>query len=93
MDAECVELCDVLNELPGITTCESCCGHGVYPFQIFFNAVHVKNLRPILLALDAHENWYVTATWASGSDSIYFSLTGPLDADTRILIDTINKNS
>lgn len=27
MDKECVELCDALNELEGVETFESCCGH------------------------------------------------------------------
>jgi hypothetical protein len=27
MDKECISFCDALNELPGVTTFESCCGH------------------------------------------------------------------
>lgn len=36
MDAECVSLCDALNTLPGVTTLESCSGHGKSPFMIWF---------------------------------------------------------
>ncbi len=36
-DPEVVELCNAMNALPGITTLESCCGHGKIPFRIFFH--------------------------------------------------------
>lgn len=36
MDPEVVDLCNAMNALPGIRTFESCCGHGKYPFQIWF---------------------------------------------------------
>jgi len=35
-DPEVVPLCKALNTLPGIETIESCCGHGEYPFRIWF---------------------------------------------------------
>lgn len=35
-DPECVALCRVMNSLPGITTIESCCGHGISSFGVFF---------------------------------------------------------
>jgi hypothetical protein len=36
MDAECVDLCNALNTLPGIKTVKSCCGHGTSPFAVWF---------------------------------------------------------
>jgi hypothetical protein len=36
-DPEVVELCRALNDLPGIATTNSCCGHGKSPFCIFFD--------------------------------------------------------
>ena len=36
MDKECVELCDALNDIPGIETTESCCGHGKDGFRVWF---------------------------------------------------------
>ena len=36
MDDECIELCNVLNTLPGVTTFESCCGHYKHPYHIWF---------------------------------------------------------
>ena len=36
MDPEAVELCDVINAMPGLRTTDSCCGHGKTVFKIFF---------------------------------------------------------
>jgi hypothetical protein len=36
MDPECIKLCDALNELPGVRTIMSCCGHGRHPFTVDF---------------------------------------------------------
>lgn len=36
MDAECVALCDCLNDLPGVKTTESCCGHLKERYSIWF---------------------------------------------------------
>jgi hypothetical protein len=38
LDPECLKLCVALNKLPGITTEGSCCGHGNYPYRIYFRA-------------------------------------------------------
>ena len=35
MDEECIALCVAMNKLPGISTIESCCGHGKYPYRDF----------------------------------------------------------
>ncbi len=40
MDEEVIDLCNIMNELSGIETVDSCCGHGKDSFQIFFK---VKN--------------------------------------------------
>jgi len=36
MDKPCLALCAAMNQLPGIQTTESCCGHGTEPFRIWF---------------------------------------------------------
>lgn len=36
MDPEVVDLCKVINALPGVITSESCCGHGETPYRIWF---------------------------------------------------------
>jgi hypothetical protein len=42
MDEEVIPLCDALNSLIGITTIESCCGHGKETFTIFFRVQNYK---------------------------------------------------
>ena len=37
LDLEVRSLCKVMNDLPGVHTSESCCGHGKTPFSIFFH--------------------------------------------------------
>src|SRR5258708_32116345 len=51
MDPECVALCDVLNDMPGVRTCESCCGHGRHSFRIWFEIDVLDALRPLLTAI------------------------------------------
>lgn len=53
MDKEVIPLCDALNKLHGISTVESCCGHGKHPFRIFFIAETLDNLPPVAYFLDA----------------------------------------
>lgn len=36
MDNECIKICNYLNSLPDIETVDSCYGHGVDSFMIFF---------------------------------------------------------
>lgn len=50
MDKECIELCNILNKLPGITTTESCCGHGKDSFQIFLKVNKKINAGLFILA-------------------------------------------
>ena len=44
IDPEVVDLCNALNNIPGVRTSESCCGHGKEPFCIWFR---VKSLKPL----------------------------------------------
>ena len=44
MDDECVSICKTLNSLPGVTTYESCCGHGKAPFSVWFRCDNIGTL-------------------------------------------------
>jgi hypothetical protein len=44
MDAECVQLCDAMNALPGVETTESCCGHGKSEFHVWFKVTNPRGL-------------------------------------------------
>jgi hypothetical protein len=35
IDPEVIDLCNAINALPGLTTLESCCGHGTEPFTVY----------------------------------------------------------
>ena len=48
MDKECVLICDAINNISGLYTTESCCGHGRSEFNVHFNILNQKYL-PVLL--------------------------------------------
>lgn len=77
MDRECVALCDALNALPGITTYESCCGHGERPFWVFFFAASIEALAPIHRALE--HNWHIQVCHLDCPYRVTFLLEGPPD--------------
>ena len=83
MDPECVVLCDAMNTLFGIVTRESCCGHGVHPFRVWFSAGNFSQLKPIWNAIhglgwDWHR-WHVEATGYPAAEDVYFLLEGPVN--------------
>lgn len=53
LDAECVELCKVINSIRGLCTIESCCGHGKEPYHIFFTVKNLKDLPVLLYFVDS----------------------------------------
>jgi len=62
MDVECIPLCDALNSLPGIQTCESCCGHGKKPFAIWFRCTSELGLRFLGRCID-RRYWRYGNNW------------------------------
>jgi hypothetical protein len=52
LDKECVKLIEAMNTMPGIRTFESCCGHGDYPFRIWFFAESLEVLPELLYWFD-----------------------------------------
>ena len=44
VDCECVSICNTLNRLPGLTTFESCCGHELHPFWVWFKCSNIDTL-------------------------------------------------
>ena len=64
MDSECVDLCDSLNSIVGITTLESCCGHNYHPYCIWFSCDSVEPLTFIQSCIDRRyweygDQWYI----------------------------------
>lgn len=52
MDKECIEICDALNNLTGVYTTESCCGHCKDKFMIFLNCNNEYSLSVIARVFD-----------------------------------------
>jgi hypothetical protein len=52
MDPECVALCDAINQIPGIETVESCCGHGEETFKVWFIVENMAKFPILLYYLD-----------------------------------------
>lgn len=51
LDAACLSLCVALNQLPGIKTTGSCCGHGRQPYRIWLDFTEtVRLFGPITLS-------------------------------------------
>ena|ERR1700738_3769388 len=76
MDSECILLCDAMNALPGITTWESCCGHGTDAHRIFFTAITIEALTPILQASKS-SGWSIEVYWTNGAGKAMFLARGP----------------
>ena len=67
-DKECIELCKTLNNLEGLKTTESCCGHLRDRFMIFFQCNNFSTLAKISRSVDKN---YSDGKWellVDGSD-------------------------
>ncbi len=51
MDPECLPLCVAMNKIPGVTTHHCCCGHGQYPFEVWFTVTEIAALTSLTKAL------------------------------------------
>ena len=86
MDPECFELCEQMNRFPGVTTHESCCGHGQRPFRIWFGADSLEALPPLLFYCDSHGcgchsgvmGWHVRVQTDCAASPVTFALEGPV---------------
>lgn len=52
MDKPCIPICDAINNIPGLTTVDSCCGHSHESFMIGFSARSVNNLYALTRLVD-----------------------------------------
>ncbi len=62
MDKEVISLCQAINELPGLRTTESCCGHSKGFFEIWFKAEKQDNLYVLARANSVRyggPQWYL----------------------------------
>lgn len=52
MDKECIPLCDALNQLPGVKTFESCCGHLQRQYGVWLHTANPYSMAVIARAFD-----------------------------------------
>ena len=73
MDNECINLCNALNEIKGIQTIESCCGHGDESFSIWVKLCknHFENLHIIARALCSRYGGFNNWTCSAYCNDIY----------------------
>lgn len=83
IDRECIELCDVLNSLPGCETFESCCGHGKYTYKIWFKCFDLSVLGRLSRAVDRN---YSDGQWEIVSDSTDTSPVGVFELRTKTIL-------
>lgn len=91
MDKECIKLCDAMNLIEGITTIESCCGHGTGRFAVSFVADSLAALPNLLYWFDAchsgERGWGCIVTTDCAKSPVHFHIDGPVgayDAANRI---------
>lgn len=102
MDEECVDLCDALNSIKGISTIESCCGHNSGPYRIFFKCSSLNGLKFIQSCIDRRywkygHKWDITTTISDcDDDQLDFVLSSKstnlkmIMVQVESMIDTLN---
>lgn len=89
VDEECVRLCKVLSQIPGIRTVESCCGHGKRKYRIQFFAESLDALHNVVHWFDGCEEheyygWEVIVEdmpeFSRSQESVVFIIEGPVGA-------------
>jgi hypothetical protein len=84
LDPEVRVLCEAVNELPGVATVESCCGHGTQPFRIWLHVKNPDDLLPLLWAMDrchsGQYGWTVRVYTDCAASLVTWMLEGPAGA-------------
>ncbi len=80
IDIECIPLCIAMNEMPGIRTTESCCGHGNHPFRMWFEAESLEYLPRLLywfaVCHCGFGGWSIKVTTDCGMSPVTFLIEG-----------------
>jgi len=77
MDKECISLCEAINNVPGLHTIESCCGHGKEPFRIWFHVEFPDDLPVLLYYCDPCHvgfTWRCTVSTDCAMSPVHFML-------------------
>lgn len=97
IDPECIEICNLLNRLPGVKTTESCSGHGKGPFSVFFKCTNIDSLSRLgrtVFKTYSDGNWEIlvdsTDTDPTGQFWLRSKKFSPSPQSLRGLIKNIN---
>ena len=87
IDTECINLCDAMNNMPGIKTTESCCGHCKERFMIFFECTDFKSLSILARAFDRRYSgtdilWEITAETCDSQPNNQFMVSSLIPYNT-----------
>jgi hypothetical protein len=81
LDQEILGLCQAMNEVPGIQTVESCCGHGDRPVRVWFTARSLEDLPALLYWFSSCHSgqygWQVIARTDCSQSPVVFTAEGP----------------
>lgn len=81
MDRECIELCEALNQIEGIRTVESCCGHGKSAYCIWLVTDSLGALPLVAWSFDGchcgHYGWRVVVQTDCSMAPLVFMIEGP----------------
>jgi hypothetical protein len=71
-----------MNNIPGIYTVESCCGHDATKYHIWFRAKRLKYLPRLLYYFDGchcgYYGWRIIAKTDCGMSPVFFLVEGPI---------------
>ena len=86
IDKECQALVDAINLLPGMHTTESCCGHGEYPFRIWFRPEHPNHMLPLLYYINSchigFKGWRVEVYTDCAMSHVIWLLEGTIGSNS-----------
>ena len=69
VDYLCIDLCNLLNRLPGVRTFESCTGHGMQPYCVWFRCDNIDTLSRLGRAVNKNYsdgNWEIVVDSCDG---------------------------
>lgn len=84
IDPEVRALCIAMNKIPGITTTDSCCGHGHQPLRVWFFPDTEKAMLPLLYYLawchSGEKGWRAEIHTDCGRSHVTYVVEGPAGA-------------
>lgn len=81
LDPQVLRLCTAINELDGVATVSSCCGHGARPFMVYLAVQEPECLLPLLYVIDSchsgEPGWQLRVYTDCDGTEVRWELEGP----------------